>query len=105
MLNLSIAVSGRDLEFGVLSHACLLSCKSGLDLTLTLEIIHARHKRASTFFCSQFAPAGWYSKFPEATIADAILDRIVHDFYTIEIRGADDSNQKSMREVYGVGSK
>ena len=52
-----------------------------------LEIIHARHKRASTIFCSQFAPAGWYSKFPEATIADAILDRIVHDSYTIEIRG------------------
>ncbi len=54
---------------------------------------------------SQFAPAGWYSKFPEATIADAILDRIVHDSYTIEIRGADDRNQKSMREIYGVGSK
>lgn len=30
-----------------------------------LEIVHARHKRASTIFCSQFAPAGWYSKFPE----------------------------------------
>ena len=50
-------------------------------------------------------PAGWYSKFPEATIADAILDRIVHDSYTIEIRGADEHSQKSMREVYGVGSK
>ena len=70
-----------------------------------LEIIHARHKRASTIFCSQFAPAGWYSKFPEATIADAILDRIVHDSYTIEIRGADEHSQKSMREVYGVSSK
>lgn len=70
-----------------------------------LEIIHARHKRASTIFCSQFAPAGWYSKFPEATIADAILDRIVHDSYTIEIRGADEHSQKSMREVYGVGTK
>lgn len=70
-----------------------------------LEIIHARHKRASTIFCSQFAPAGWYSKFPEETIADTILDRIVHDSYTIEIRGADDRNQKSMREVYDVSSK
>ena len=70
-----------------------------------LEIIHARHKRASTIFCSQFAPAGWYGKFPEATIADAILDRIVHDSYTIEIRGADEHSQKSMREVYGVGSR
>ena len=70
-----------------------------------LEIIHARHKRASTIFCSQFAPAGWYGKFPEATIADAVLDRIVHDSYTIEIRGADEHSQKSMREVYGIGSR
>lgn len=72
---------------------------------VSLNGIHVRHKRASTIFCSQFAPAGWYSKFPEATIADAILDRIVHDSYTIEIRGADEHSQKSMREVYGVGSK
>ena len=70
-----------------------------------LEIVHARHKRASTIFCSQFAPAGWYSKFPEGTIADAVLDRIVHDSYTIEIRSADEQHQKSMREIYGVGSK
>ena len=70
-----------------------------------LEIIHARHKRVSTIFCSHFAPAGWYGKFPEATIADAILDWIAHDSYTIEIRGADEHSQKSMREVYGVGSK
>lgn len=33
-----------------------------------LEIIHAYHKRASTIFCSQFAPAGWHKKFSEATI-------------------------------------
>jgi|LFRM01.1.fsa_nt_gb hypothetical protein len=37
-----------------------------------LEIIHARHKKASTIFCSQFSPAGWYAKIGEATLADAI---------------------------------
>ena len=67
-----------------------------------LEIIHARHKHASTIFCSQFEPIGWLGKFPEATIADAVLDRIVHDSYTIEIRSADQENQISMREVYGL---
>lgn len=65
-----------------------------------LEIIHARHKKASTIFCSQFAPAGWYSKIEEATIADAILDRIVNDSYTIEIQYIDKEHDKSMREVY-----
>lgn len=65
-----------------------------------LEIIHSRHKRASTIFCSQFAPAGWHTKIGEATLADAILDRIVYDSYSIEIHSA--ANEPSMREVYGI---
>jgi DNA replication protein DnaC len=65
-----------------------------------LEIIHYRHKKASTVFCSQFAPAGWHAKIGEATLADAILDRIVYDSYTIEIHDSEIS--KSMREVYGI---
>jgi DNA replication protein DnaC len=68
-----------------------------------LEIIHYRHKRASTIFCSQFAPAGWHSKIGEATLADAILDRIVHDSYTIEIHNGE--NDLSMREVYGLQAR
>lgn len=67
-----------------------------------LEIIHARHHKASTIFCSQFAPMGWYNKFPEGQIADAILDRIVHDSYLIEIQYVDKEHDKSMREVYGI---
>lgn len=68
-----------------------------------LEIIHVRHKRASTIFCSQFSPAGWHAKIGEATLADAILDRIVHDSYTIEIHS--DGSDRSMRELYGISSK
>ncbi len=68
-----------------------------------LEIINARHKRASTIFCSQFAPAGWHGKIGDATLADAILDRIVHDSYTVTIQSADDDF--SMREVYGIKNK
>lgn len=67
-----------------------------------LEIIHARHHKVSTIFCSQFAPMGWYNKFPEGQIADAILDRIVHDSYLIEIQYIDKEHDKSMREVYGI---
>jgi DNA replication protein DnaC len=65
-----------------------------------LEIIHSRHKKASTIFCSQFAPAGWHAKIGEATLADAILDRIVYDSYSIEIHN--NGNEPSMREVYGI---
>lgn len=70
-----------------------------------LEIIHARHKKVSTIFCSQFAPLGWCTKFPEATVADAILDRIVHDSHSIEIQYIDKEHDRSMREIYGIDAK
>jgi len=41
-----------------------------------LEIVEARHKKASTVFCSQFDVAGWHLKIGEPTLADAICDRI-----------------------------
>ncbi|MBT9158720.1 MAG: Insertion sequence IS5376 putative ATP-binding protein [Firmicutes bacterium] len=62
-----------------------------------LEIIEARHQKSSTIFSSQFAPAGWHAKIGEETLADAILDRIVHDSYTIVIEGKD-----SMRNRKGI---
>jgi DNA replication protein DnaC len=69
---------------------------SDTDARDVLDIVNARHKRASTIFCSQFAPEGWYQKINEPTVADAIVDRIVHDSYTIFIDG------KGMRERKGI---
>jgi len=59
-----------------------------------LEIVEARHKRASTIFISQFAQQGWHQRIGEATLADAILDRIVHNSYTICIEGKDSMRKK-----------
>jgi DNA replication protein DnaC len=64
------------------------------------ELVHRRHKMASTIFCSQFSPAGWHKRIAEDTLADAILDRIVYDSYVIEIRSQED--MPSMREKYGL---
>jgi DNA replication protein DnaC len=74
----------------------LVSLKEGEARDL-LEIVEARHQKGSTIFCSQFAPAGWHGKIGESTLADAILDRIVHSSYTITIEGID-----SMRKRKGL---
>lgn len=67
-----------------------------------LEIIEARLKRASTIFCSQFSPEGWHAKLGQTQVADAILDRIIHDSYHLLVDG-----EVSMRERHGlaVGTK
>ncbi len=72
----------------------------GVEARDLLEIIEARHQVGSTIFCSQFAPGGWHEKIGEDTLADAILDRIVHDSYTIHIDG-----KVSMREKKGLQDK
>lgn len=65
-----------------------------------LEIIESRHRKGSTIFCTQFDPQGWHEKIGQDTLADAILDRIVHDSYTILIDGND-----SMRKRKGIQQK
>jgi DNA replication protein DnaC len=68
------------------------------------ELLHKRRKKSSTIFCSQFRQDGWYDQLGgnNSTIADAILDRIVHDAYKINIESIDPSKDISMREVYGL---
>jgi DNA replication protein DnaC len=60
-----------------------------------LEIIEGRYHKASTIFYSQFDIKGWHGKIGETTLADAIVDRIVHDAYTIVIGGNESMRKKS----------
>jgi len=52
-----------------------------------MEIVEDRHGRASTIIASQLPVANWYDVIGEETIADAILDRLVHVSYRIELKG------------------
>lgn len=52
-----------------------------------MEIVEDRHKKASMIITSQLPVNCWYEVIGEKTIADAILDRIVHDAHRIELKG------------------
>ncbi|MGC9344334.1 MAG: IS21-like element helper ATPase IstB [Bacteroidales bacterium] len=52
-----------------------------------MEIIEDRHGKASTIIASQIPMANWYDIISEATIADAILDRLIHTSFRIELKG------------------
>ena len=78
----------------------MLTPLSQVEVIHVFEIIEARLKNTSTIFCSQFAPEGWHTKIENIQLADAILDRIVHDSYQMLIDG-----EISMRERHGINNK
>ena len=52
-----------------------------------LEIIEDRHATAATLITSQLPVSSWHEVIGEPTFADAILDRIVHNTYRLELDG------------------
>ncbi|PYG84773.1 IstB-like ATP binding protein, partial [Ruminiclostridium sufflavum DSM 19573] len=52
------------------------------------------YNRASTVLSGQVSHTKWYELFPDPTIADAIMDRIIHNSYILTL-----DSKKSMREV------
>ncbi len=51
------------------------------------EIIEDRHGRGSTIVCSQIPIKKWHDTVGDPTIADAILDRLIHNAHPIELKG------------------
>ena len=61
---------------------------------MLLEIIEDRHGKKSTIITSQIPVNKWHAVIAEPTVADAILDRLVHSSHRIELEG------ESMRKKY-----
>jgi len=59
----------------------------GYSRSVLMEIIEDRHGTRSTIITSQLPVAQWYEVIGEQTLADAILDRIVHDAHRIDLLG------------------
>jgi len=52
-----------------------------------LEVIEDRHGKRSTIITSQLPVSRWHDVIGEKTVADAILDRIVHNAQRLELKG------------------
>jgi DNA replication protein DnaC len=61
-----------------------------------MEIIEDRHEKASTLITSQVPVTKWYEVIGEHTIADAIMDRIIHNAHRVELTG--DSLRKKYKK-------
>ena len=58
-----------------------------------LEVIEARNQNGSIIVTSQLPIKEWYSYFKNPTLADAIMDRLIHNAYKINLQG------ESMRKM------
>jgi DNA replication protein DnaC len=54
---------------------------------MLMEIIEDRHQDRATIIASQLPVEKWYDVIGESTVADAILDRLVHTAHRIELSG------------------
>ena len=61
-----------------------------------LDILDDRYNRKCTIATSQLAVRDWHGAFGDPTLADAILDRIVHNAYKLEPAG------DSVRRIIGL---
>jgi DNA replication protein DnaC len=52
-----------------------------------LEIIEDRHGKASTIMASQLPIGSWYELFEDPTVADSVLDRVVHSSFKVILSG------------------
>ncbi len=60
-----------------------------------MEIMDDRHGHISTLIMSQLPTDQWYTSIGDNTLADAILDRLMHNAHRLPLKG------ESMRKILG----
>ena len=63
-----------------------------------LEILDDRYQQRSTIITSQLPTSHWHEHLNDATVADAILDRLLHNSIRIELKG--DSLRKKQKSLH-----
>jgi DNA replication protein DnaC len=62
-----------------------------------LELLDDRHQAKSTIVTSQLPIENWYEAMPDPTLADAILDRLIHNAHRLALDG--DSMRKNLANL------
>ena len=75
-----------------------LSAEGRRDL---LEILDERYDRRSTLVASQLPVENWHAALADPTLADAILDRLVHNAYRIALQGESLRKQRAKSRATG----
>ena len=65
---------------------------------ILMDIIEDRHQKHATIITSQLPVKGWYDAIGEKTIADAIMDRLVHNSLRVELYGESIRKRKNKDE-------
>lgn len=63
---------------------------------LFFELVESRDKHGSMLIISQYPIDIWHDTFQDATIADSVLDRIIHNSHQIHLKG------DSIRKIMGL---
>ena len=61
-----------------------------------MELIEDRHEKSAIIITSQVPVSKWFEVIGEQTIADAILDRIVHNAHRLELKGESLRRKKNL---------
>ncbi|CAO0821276.1 hypothetical protein DFAR_2210084 [Desulfarculales bacterium] len=73
-----------------------LSREQSLDM---LEVLEDRYGRGSTIITAQVPVDQWYETISDPTLANAILDRLIHNAYKINLKG--ESMRKKLTSLAG----
>ena len=66
-----------------------------------LELLDDRFGRIFTLVAAQVPVPDWFSRFPNPTVADSILDRLVHNAYRLSLEG---DSQRKIRATLSMPS-
>jgi DNA replication protein DnaC len=99
------------------SYPTFLACLAKLDLLILddwlcgpiltahaqdlLEILDTRFGRVPTLVAFQVTVSDWFPRFPDPTVGDGILDRVIHNAYRAELSGG---SQRKLRSTLAMSS-